>query len=158
MIGIYKALKELQEIGWIGSKMPRFVAVQASGCAPIVKAWKEGKSESVFWENASTVAFGITVPKALGDFLVLEAIYATHGCAIAVSDVEILEEQRRLAAAEGVFACPEGAATVLAARRLAEQKWIHEDEVVVSINTGTGIKYPETVQVQVASLEPGDSI
>jgi len=158
IIGIYKALKELQEIGWIGEKLPRLVAVQATGCAPIVKAWSEKKGESEFWEGAHTVAFGITVPKALGDFLVLEAIYATGGCGVAVTDEEILAAQQMLAAAEGAFVCPEGAATLAAAIRLAQKAWISPEEQVVLLNTGTGLKYPETVTVDAPLLRPGESL
>ncbi|ACX51282.1 threonine synthase [Ammonifex degensii KC4] len=153
IIGIYKALQELQAVGWIGEKMPRLIAVQSSGCAPIVKAWQERKNESEYWENAYTIAFGINVPKALGDFLVLKAIYETNGCAVAVSDEEILAAQRRLAREEGVFACPEGAATLAAAIRLREQGWLHPYERVLLLNTGTGLKYPDTVEVSVPLLE-----
>jgi threonine synthase len=158
IIGIYKALRELQEIGWIGDRLPRLVAVQATGCAPIVKAWSEKKGESEFWQGAHTVAFGITVPKALGDFLVLEAIYATGGCAVAVTDEEILAAQQMLAAAEGAFVCPEGAATFAAAIRLTRETWIKPEEQVVLLNTGTGLKYPETVLVDAPLLQPGDSL
>jgi len=158
IIGIYKGLKELQEIGWIGDKMPRLVSVQASGCAPIVKAWKERKSESDFWKNSQTIAFGINVPKAIGDFLVLEAIYKTEGCAIAVDDNDILRAQAQLAAEEGVFACPEGAATLAAAVRLEEEGWIKQDEDVLLLNTGAGLKYPDTVDIKVPVLEPDDNL
>jgi len=158
IIGIYKAFKELKTLGWIGEKMPRLVAVQATGCAPIVKAWKEHKTSSEFWENAKTVAFGITVPKALGDFLVLEAIYETNGCAVAVDDEDLLKVQGELAVAEGLFICPEGAATFAAAIHLREQGYIGENETVVLLNTGAGIKYPDTVSVKVPVLQPGDSI
>lgn len=158
LIGIYKALKELQAIGWIGEKLPRLVAVQSAGCAPIVKAWEEKKRESAFWENAQTVAFGITVPKALGDFLVLEAIYDTDGCAVCVDDTEILAEQRHVAEKEGLYLCPEGAAAVHAARILRETGWIRREDVVVVLNTGTGIKYPETVSVDVPTLQPDENL
>ena len=158
IIGIYKALRELQEIGWIGDKLPRLVAVQATGCAPIVRAWSERKGESEFWEGAHTVAFGITVPKALGDFLVLEAVYATNGCGVAVTDDEILRAQQMLAGAEGVFVCPEGAATLAAAVHLAREGWITPAEQVVLLNTGTGLKYPETVSVAAPVLQPGERI
>ncbi|HHW42651.1 MAG TPA: threonine synthase [Desulfotomaculum sp.] len=158
IIGIHKAVKELQAMGWIGEKMPRLVAVQASGCAPIVKAWQERKGDSQFWQNAHTVAFGINVPKALGDFLVLKAIYETGGCAVAVDDAEILAAQQRLAAVEGAFVCPEGAATYAAALKLKEQGWLHGDEKVLLLNTGTGLKYPDTVQVSVPVLEPDDDL
>jgi threonine synthase len=158
IIGIYKALRELQEIGWLGEKLPRLVAVQATGCAPIVKAWSEKKGESEFWQGAHTVAFGITVPKALGDFLVLEAVYATKGCGVAVTDEEILRAQRMLAGTEGVFVCPEGAATLAAAEHLAREGWITPEEQVVLLNTGTGLKYPETVAVDAPLLQPGENL
>lgn len=143
LIGIYKALRELQATGLIGDKMPRFVAVQAEGCAPIVEAFRQHQRESTFWPDAHTVAFGITVPKALGDFLVLEAIYETNGTAIAVCDDDIIRLQRDLAAREGLLICPEGAATLAAAEQLRSQGWIAPDERVVAINTGTGLKYPD---------------
>ena len=158
MIGIYKGLKELQEIGWVRGRMSRLVAVQSTGCAPIVKAWEEGKKESVFWENARTIAFGLTVPKALGDFLVLEAVYNTEGCAVAVEDDEILKAQQMLASREGVFVCPEGAATLSAAIKLCLSNWIKRDEKVVLLNTGTGLKYPETVKTGPPVLEPDDHL
>jgi threonine synthase len=124
LIGIYKALNELKELGWIKGKLPRLVAVQAENCAPIVKAWNEKKQESEFWPDSTTIAFGINVPKAIGDFLVLEALYNTNGYAIAVEEKQIIEEQKKVALLEGTFICPEGAATFLAARRLREQGWI----------------------------------
>ncbi|MEG6616827.1 threonine synthase [Peptococcaceae bacterium 1198_IL3148] len=158
IIGIYKALKELQAIGWIGEKMPRLVAVQATGCAPIVKAWQEKKAESEFWNNASTCAFGITVPKALGDFMVLDAIYKTDGCAIAISDEDLLQAQAELAAKEGAFVCPEGASLYAAAKQLKADGWLKADEKVVLLNTGTGLKYPETVNVEVPVLQPDQDI
>jgi threonine synthase len=156
LIGIYKALQELIEIGWIENKMPRLVAVQAENCAPIVKAWEEKKTESEFWTHSSTVAFGINVPKALGDFLVLDAVYRTDGCAIAVSDAELLIEQKRVAELEGAFVCPEGAAAFSAARTLRASGWIRANETVVVLNTGSGIKYPETYQAELPVLQAGD--
>ncbi len=158
LIGIYKALRELQAIGWIGEKMPRLVAVQAAGCAPIVKAWEEKKPDSEFWNNASTVAFGITVPKALGDFLVLEAVYATNGCAIAIEDAELLQDLAELAREEGMFICPEGAANYTATKKLLQSGWIKPGEKVVMLNTGAGLKYPDTVNVQVPVLQPDEDI
>lgn len=158
IIGIYKALTELRQMGWIDGKLPRLVAVQSTGCAPIVRAWEANKTEADFWNNARTIAFGITVPKALGDFLVLDAIYKTGGCAIAVDDVEILEAEARLAAREGTFVCPEGAATLSAAVKLKEKGWIQPDDQVVLLNTGSGLKYPETVRIEPPVLAPGDDI
>jgi threonine synthase len=158
IIGIYKGLRELREIGWIGEKMPRLVAVQSTGCAPIVKAWKEKKPDSTFWENSKTIAFGLNVPKALGVFLILEALYETDGCAVAVRDDEILRAQQILARQEGMFCCPEGAATLSAAIQLTKSGWIKEDERVVLLNTGTGLKYPETIETDPPLLEPGDKL
>lgn len=158
IIGIYKALLELREMGWIGDAMPRLVAVQAEGCAPIVRAFEEGQKESRFFENSKTVAFGINVPKALGDFLVLEAIYATKGCAVAVSDREILQSQRMLGEKEGCFVCPEGAATLAAAKKLRLGGWIRESESVVLLNTGTGTLYPETMEEEPPVLQPDEDI
>lgn len=145
IIGIYKAFLELQELGWIGEKLPRLVAVQAEGCAPIVKAFNVHKEVSEFWENSKTVAFGINVPKALGDFLVLKALYETDGCAIAVSDQSTLEALKELAREEGNFVCPEGAAVYAAAKQLRKQNWIKKKDKVVLLNTGAGIKYPDTL-------------
>ena len=153
IIGIWKALKELKEIGIVEGPLPRLVAVQAEGCAPIVRAYQEGKKESVFFENSRTVAFGINVPKALGDFLVLQAIAETDGCAKAVSDEQILAALGELAREEGAFVCPEGAAIYAAAKELREEGWIRELDRVVLLNTGAGIKYPDTLEVSVPYLE-----
>ncbi|MEN1969816.1 threonine synthase [Lentibacillus sp. N15] len=159
LIGIYKALRELQELGWIAEeKMPRLVAVQSEGCAPIVKAWEEGKTSADPWENASTVAFGINVAKALGDFLILDGIRKTNGCAISVSDDAILEELKFVATNEGSFVCPEGAAAFAAARKLREQDWIKSNERVVVLNTGAGIKYPNTIEVDAPILQKDEKI
>ncbi|WP_305790128.1 threonine synthase [Symbioplanes lichenis] len=152
LIGIWKALLELRELGWIGNRLPRLVAVQAEGCAPIVKAFQEGADVSEPFPDARTVAFGITVPKALGDFLVLRAVRETAGTAVAVSDADLLAEQRRVAADEGTFICPEGAACLAAARDLRSAGWIGAGERVVVLNTGTGLKYPETVEVDAPIL------
>lgn len=147
LIGIYKALRELQDLGWVQGPLPRLVAVQASGCAPIVQAWQQGERESRFWPDSQTLAFGINVPKALGDFLVLDALYRTEGCAIAVEDGAIQRELRQLASQEGCFVCPEGAAAFAAARQLREAGWIQGGERVVVLNTGAGIKYPDAITV-----------
>jgi threonine synthase len=145
LIGIYKALKEMRELGWIGEKLPRLVAVQASGCAPIVEAFQKKAAESEFFPNSKTIAFGINVPKALGDFLVLESIYETGGSAVAVEDAEILEAVLELARSEGCFICPEGAAVFAALKKLRAGGWIKPDETAVILNTGAGIKYPDTL-------------
>jgi threonine synthase len=152
LIGIHKAMKEMQELGWIGDKLPRLVAVQAEGCPPIVDAFEAGLDESTLVEGTRTLAFGINVPKALGDFLVLQAVRESGGTAIAVSDEAILDELRNLADAEGAWICPEGAACLVATRELRESGWIAEHERVVVLNTGTGLKYPETVGIDVPVL------
>ncbi|GAA3815425.1 MULTISPECIES: threonine synthase [Amycolatopsis] len=159
IIGIHKALLEMRELGWIpDGKLPRLVAVQATGCAPIVDAFQRGARESEPAVGARTIAFGITVPKALGDFLVLDAVYSTGGTAIAVSDEELLAEQGNLARAEGTFVCPEGAACFAAVRELRGSGWLSADDEVVVLNTGAGVKYPETVEVSVPVLAKDGAI
>ena len=142
LIGIDKALRELQAIGLLDGRMPRMVAVQSSGCAPIVRAFEAGARESQFWENARTVAFGITVPKALGDAGPALAL-CDRRTAIAVDDAAILEKQREISGDEGVFVCPEGGATLAGAVALRERGWIRPGERVLLINTGSGLKYPD---------------
>ena len=145
IIGIYKALRELLELGWVSGDLPRLVAVQSAGCAPIVRAFEAGAAASEPWPDAKTVAFGLTVPKALGDFLILEALYATAGVAVAVTDQELLADQLLVARLEGSFICPEGAACVTAVRQLRESGWLSGSDEVVVLNTGTGLIYPGTV-------------
>lgn len=141
IIGMWKAFEELEQLGWIGEERPRMVSVQAEGCAPIPRAFKEGVEESEYWKGAETVADGLRVPKALGDFLILRAVRESGGTAIAVSDEEILDSVGLLARREGIFACPEGAATLAALRRLLEEGTIDHDESIVLFNTGAGLKY-----------------
>ena len=154
IIGIYKALLEMRELGWLPEnvRFPKLVAVQAEGCQPIVKAFREGKDVSEKWENASTVAQGIRVPKALGDFLVLDAVRSTDGTAVAVTDEELLAAQHQLARDEGTWVCPEGAACFAAVGQLRESGWLDGNEDVVVLNTGTGLLYPDTVPVDVPVL------
>ena len=159
LIGIWKAFDELRAIGWMADDVrPRLVAVQAEGCMPIVKAYDEGKPESQFWQNASTIAAGVRVPKALGDFLVLQGIRETNGAAVAVSDAEIEQAVRELAEQEGTLVCPEGAATYVAARTMLAQGMIRPDERVLLLNTGAGIKYPELLTAELEVLDPGAEI
>jgi threonine synthase len=145
LLGIWKALGELAELGWIGPKMPRLVAVQAAGCAPVVRAFREGADDTSPWPDASTVAFGLTVPAPLGGFLVLSALRASGGTAVAVADEELLAAQAQLAATEGTWICPEGAASVAAVARLRESGWLSSQDEVVALNTGAGLKYPQTM-------------
>ena len=120
--------------------------------------FNENKKESQFWEDANTIAYGITVPKAIGDFLVLEAIYETNGAAIAIDDKDILHYQEILAKTEGLFVCPEGAATLAATVELYKNGWIKENEKIVLLNTGSGLKYPDTVQITPQLLKPNDEL
>jgi threonine synthase len=152
LIGIHKAMLEMRELGWIGERLPRLVAVQSTGCMPIVDAFDAGLDESTLVEGTHTLAFGINVPKALGDFLVLQAVRESAGTAVAVTDEEILAEVATLAGDEGAWVCPEGAACFVAARQLRASGWVGRDEEVVVLNTGTGLKYPETVTVDVPTL------
>ena len=143
LIGMWKAFDEMEGLGWIGPKRPRMIAVQAAGCAPLVRAFEKGEPKSEFWRDAYTVAAGLRVPKALGDFLMLEAIRASGGTAVAVSDTEILDAGVELASTEGIFAAPEGAACVAAARRLFTDGFLKPSDRVVLFNTGSGYKYLE---------------
>jgi threonine synthase len=152
MIGIHKAMSELRELGWVDGPLPRLVAVQSTGCRPIVDAFQAGLDESTPAQDPHTLAFGINVPKALGDFLVLAAVRETGGTALAVTDQDILAELAALASREGTWICPEGAACLAAARQLRAAAWIGDDEQVVVLNTGTGLKYPGTVPVDAPVL------
>jgi threonine synthase len=146
LIGMCKAFDEMQEMGWIGAERPRMVAVQAEGCAPIVRAWEAHQNSAQFFENAATVASGLRVPGPLGDFMILSMLRQTKGTALTVTDEEMLDAGRELASLEGIFAAPEGAATVSAVRKLAASGWIKSEETVVLFNTGTGYKYAEAWQ------------
>jgi threonine synthase len=141
LIGMWKAFAEMSQLGWIEWARPRMIAVQAEGCAPIVEAFREGKVESKIWQHAETIASGLKVPKALADFAILRVIRKSGGLAIAVSDEEILTAQQDMAQKEGVFACPEGAATLAALVRLKERDLVGAEERIVLFNTGSGLKY-----------------
>jgi len=146
LIGMWKAFDELRAIGWIDQKRPRFVAVQAEGCAPIVRAFLDGRDESEPWPDPRTFAAGIRVPKALGDFIVLKALRESDGIAIAVSEQEIAQSMQAAGGAEGMLVCPEGGAAIAGTKKLRRDGWIREDDEVVVFNTGTGLKYPEFLQ------------
>jgi threonine synthase len=143
LIGMCKAFDEMEEMGWMGGERPRMVAVQAEGCAPIVKAWEAKKDSAEFFMNAATMASGLRVPGPLGDRMILRMLRQTRGTALTVSDEEMLAAGKELASLEGIFAAPEGAATVSAARKLAASGWIRPEDRVVLFNTGTGYKYAE---------------
>jgi threonine synthase len=146
LIGMWKAFAEMEVMGWIGRERPRMVSVQAAGCAPIVDAFERHADSSTFWANAATLASGLRVPKALGDFIILADLYASGGSAVAATDDEMLAACREIAALEGVFAAPEGGATWVAAQKLFAQKKIQPDDSVVLFNTGSGYKYVEAWQ------------
>ncbi len=143
LIGMWKAFEEMESMGWISSKRPKMIAVQAEGCQPVVRAFEQGKTRSEFWENAHTVASGLRVPKPLGDFLILDAVRKSGGTAIAVSDNDALDGGIQLATDEGIFAAPEGGACVAALRKLLASGFLKATERIVIYNTGAGLKYLE---------------
>jgi threonine synthase len=158
LIGMWKAFDELEAISLLGPRRPRLIAVQAEGCAPIVRAWQRGAEVSEPWAGATTLAAGLRVPKALGDFLVLRALRQTGGCAVAVSDAEIRAAVQVVARSDGLFLSPEGAATVAALPRLLEQGALGRDERIVLFNTGVGLKFPEVVNLTVPMMNPDDEL
>jgi threonine synthase len=143
LIGMWKAFAEMEEMGWIDSRRPRMVTVQASGCAPIVRAFETGNRFAEEFADAATVASGLRVPKAIGDFLILEALRESGGTAVAVTDEELIAATKEIGAAEGIFCAPEGAACLPALRKLIEADLVKSDERVVLFNTGAGVKYLE---------------
>lgn len=156
LIGIWKAIAELRELGWWRGSLPRMVAVQSATCAPIVKAFEARADASEVWQGAETIAAGIRIPKALGDFLVLRAIYESDGCAVAVPDEQTRAMMRKIPTLAGVFACPEGAAAAAAVGNLREKGWIKPSERVLVVNTGTGLKYADLVEAN-PPLQSSDS-
>ena len=140
---MWKAFAEMEALGWIGPERPRMVVVQAETCAPIVRAFEEGERFATEFADARTCAAGLRVPRAIGDFLILDAVRESGGTAVAVSDAELIAGARELARSEGIFACPEGGACVPALRRLLHSGVVRGSERVVIFNTGSGVKYPE---------------
>ncbi len=145
LIGMWKAFEELETMGFVGRQRPRMYAVQAEGCAPIVKAFSQGLDEAPFWENARTHAHGLRVPKALGDFLMLRVLRQSHGAGVAVSEEEIVAGVREASASEGLFLCPEGGACVAAARKLKASGHLAAEDSVVLFDTGSAFKYYENM-------------
>jgi threonine synthase len=145
IVGMWKAFAELEALGWIGARRPRMVVVQATGCAPIVRAFAAGADHAPRWENADTIAAGIRVPAAIGDYLILQAVRESGGTAIAVTDTAIQEAQREMARLTGVYTAPEGGATWAAARELRKNGWLRGDERIVLFSTGMGLKYDPPV-------------
>ncbi|HEY8292378.1 MAG TPA: threonine synthase [Thermomicrobiales bacterium] len=156
LIGMWKAFGEMAKLGWIGGHRPKMIAVQAEGCQPVVRAIEQNRERSTFYENAHTVAAGLRVPKPLGDFLVLEGVRESGGTAIAVSDDEMLDAGIQLASDEGIYAAPEGAACVAAARRLIENGFLKATDRIVLYNTGSGLKYPEAYSTRFPRAASGE--
>jgi len=142
LIGMWKAFHELKELGWIDCKFPKMVAVQSTGCAPIVKAWEEGIEHAEFWENANTEAAGIRVPSAIGDFLIIRAIKESNGFAIAIDDEDIMKARNKIGREDGLLMCPEGAATFAAYEQSLKLGLVKKEDNVILFNTATGLKYP----------------
>ncbi|MEG3182073.1 threonine synthase [Sphingomonas sp. LT1P40] len=142
LIGMWKAFDEMEALGWIGPKRPRMVAVQAEGCAPMVRAWEAGERHATRWEHADTIAMGIRVPQAVGDFLILDAVRASNGFAMAVSDAAILQAVDDAARIDGLLLCPEGGATLAAWRKALAEGLISPDDSALLFNCATGLKYP----------------
>ena len=157
LIGMWKAFEEMEALGWIGPARPKMIAVQAEGCQPIVRAFEEGAEVSRFWDGASTVAAGLRVPKPLGDRLTLQAVRASGGTAIAISDEALIDAGIQLAEEEGIFAAPEGAACVAAVERLIAQGFLKPDDEIVIYNTGSGLKYLEAYSVRFPRVAAGET-
>ena len=141
IIGIRKVFQELIELGWVEGQQPKYIAVQAAGCQPIVQAFEQGRDTSEPWPNASTVADGLRVPHPFADYLILQAIRETGGTALAVEDREMVEAMHEMASTEGVIACPEGAATLVGLKQLLQRGFLDAEETVILLNTGSGYKY-----------------
>ena len=145
IVGMWKAFEEMQNLGWIDSKRPRMYAVQAEGCAPIVRAFHNGDTFAKPWEGASTFAAGIRVPGAIGDYLILDALRSSLGGAVEVTDGEILEMMKQITSNEGIFVCPEGAATAVALQKFLADGLVSAEEQVLLLNTGSGLKYLDLI-------------
>ena len=158
LVGMWKAFAEMEALGWIGSRRPRMVSAQSENCAPIVRAFEQGTEFAEPWRNARTMASGMRVPAAVGDFLMLRALRESGGTALTVSDEEIDAGTRLIGRTEGLFVCPEGGAVVAALRKLLARGWIGPDERVVLFNTGTGLKYPECFPVDLPVLPAGEPV
>lgn len=146
LVGMWKAFDEMEQMGWIGSKRPRMIVVQADGCAPIVKAFEQNLNHGVDIPDAHTVASGLRVPKAIGDFILLDILEKSNGIGVSVSDEDLVAGAREIGANEGIFAAPEGGALLAAMKKLLNDGWIKQDETVVLFNTGSGVKYLEAFE------------
>jgi threonine synthase len=153
LLGMWKAFDEMEKLGFIGPERPNMISVQSAGCAPIVKAWDEGRATSEMWPNASTMAAGLRVPKPYGDYLILDILKKSGGLAISATDAEILEATRRWAKTEGIFAAPEGAASLVAYQKLLASGFFAPDDTVVLFNTGSGLKYLDVLDTKEAGVD-----
>ena len=154
LLGMWKAFDEMEQLGFIGSERPHMISVQSAGCAPIVKAWDEGKPASEMWPNASTLAAGLRVPKPYGDYLILDILKKSGGLALAAADAEILAATRHWAKVEGIFAAPEGAASLIAYQKLLASTFFAADDTVVLFNTGSGLKYLDVLDISSMERAP----
>ena len=146
LIGMWKAFDEMQMLGWIGSERPKMIAVQSNGCAPISRAWDAREKVSQFWENAQTIAAGLRVPKAYADYIILDILRSSRGTAVSVTDDEIVDAVCEWAAKDGVFASPEGAASLVAYKKLVASGFIKRGDRAVIFNTGSGLKYIDVME------------
>ena len=145
LLGMWKAFEEMEALGWIGSERPKMIVAQAAGCAPVVKAWESGQSSTEMWTDAATLAAGLRVPKPYGDYLILDILKKSGGTAVSATDIEIVDAVRHWARVEGIFAAPEGAASLVAYRKLRDSGFFKADDTVVLFNTGSGLKYLEVL-------------
>jgi threonine synthase len=157
LLGMWKAFDEMEKLGWIGPERPKIIVVQSAGCAPIVKAWDEGKPASEMWLNASTIAAGLRVPKPYGDYLILDILKKSGGTAVTATDPELLDATRHWAKVEGIFAAPEGAASLVAYRKLRATGFFKPNDTVVLFNTGSGLKYLDVLEASTARGAAGAS-
>ncbi|RIK37206.1 MAG: threonine synthase, partial [Chloroflexi bacterium] len=155
IVGMWKAFDELEALGLIGPERPRMVVVQSAGCAPIVRAYAAGERHAALWANATTVAPGLRVPVAIGDYLILDTLRASEGTALAIEDAELVGESHQIARSDGLFVSPEAGAALAAVRRLRDSGWIHDTERVVVFATGSGLLHPDLTECQFPILQPG---
>ena len=154
LLGMWKAFDEMEALGWIGPDRPKMITIQSSGCSPIVKAWDEGKQSAEMWPNANTLAAGLRVPKPYADYLILAILKKSKGAAISATDEEILDATRHWAKVEGIFAAPEGAASLVAYRKLRAREFFQPEDTVVLFNTGTGLKYLDVLDSSTTNVAP----
>jgi threonine synthase len=146
IIGMHKGFQELLELGWVEGTPPKFIAVQPVGCQPIVRAFDNGEERAEAWQNAATIADGLRVPGPFADYLILQALRESGGTALAVEDEDMVQAMYELATTEGIIACPEGAATLVALKRLVQEGFLTKTDTIVLLNTGSGYKYLDLIK------------